>query len=188
VTTPSCSSSTCDILVPAALENQITAANAERIRAGRRRGGQRPVTPEADPILHERGVFVIPDILCNAGGVIVSYFEWVQDRVISPVSDELAVVFRPLLPAGLAELLDELGMRTLEVDEEEFETLGANVLAVAPGVVILADGNPHICPSPGRRRLRGPHLRGDGDRAQRQRRPDLPHPADPADRRVNGGC
>ncbi|CAN5724912.1 dimethylarginine dimethylaminohydrolase family protein [soil metagenome] len=62
--------------------------------------------------------------------------------VISPVSDELAVVFRPLLPAGLAELLDELGMRTLAVDEQEFETLGCNVLAVAPGVVILADGNP----------------------------------------------
>jgi dimethylargininase len=61
--------------------------------------------------------------------------------VISPISDELAVVFRPLLPAGLAELLDELGVRMLAVDEQEFETLGCNVLAVRPGVVILADGN-----------------------------------------------
>jgi dimethylargininase len=64
--------------------------------------------------------------------------------VISPLSEDLAVVFRPLLPAGLAELLDELQVRTLEVDEEEFETLGSNVLAVRPGVVVLADGNPRI--------------------------------------------
>jgi dimethylargininase len=64
--------------------------------------------------------------------------------VISPVADDLAVVFLPLLPAGLLELLAELQFRTLRVDEEEFETLGCNVLAVRPGVVILADGNPRI--------------------------------------------
>lgn len=64
--------------------------------------------------------------------------------VISPVSDELAVVFPPLLPAGLHELLGELGVRTLPVDEEEFDTLGSNVLAVRPGVVVLAEGNPRI--------------------------------------------
>jgi dimethylargininase len=64
--------------------------------------------------------------------------------VISPVADDLAVVFRPLLPAGLLELLDELGVRTLDVDDEEFETLGCNVLAVRPGVVILAEGNPRV--------------------------------------------
>lgn len=63
--------------------------------------------------------------------------------VISPVADDLAVVFSPLLPAGLVELLAELGIRTLAVDEAEFETLGCNVLAVRPGVVILADGNPN---------------------------------------------
>jgi glutamate dehydrogenase (NAD(P)+) len=71
----------CDILVPAAMERQITAANAGklecRILAEAANG---PVTPEADAILAQRPeVFVIPDVLCNAGGVIVSYFEWVQD-------------------------------------------------------------------------------------------------------------
>jgi dimethylargininase len=64
--------------------------------------------------------------------------------VISPVADDLAVVFPPLLPAGLHELLAELRVRTLVVDEDEFETLGCNVLAVRPGVVILAEGNPQI--------------------------------------------
>ena len=64
--------------------------------------------------------------------------------VVSPVSDDLAVVFPPLLPAGLHELLGELGVRTLPVEEEEFGTLGCNVLAVRPGVVVLAEGNPRI--------------------------------------------
>ena len=62
--------------------------------------------------------------------------------VISPVADDLAVVFLPLLPVGLWELLDDLGVRVLEVPEEEYPTLGCNVLAVRPGVVVVADGNP----------------------------------------------
>jgi glutamate dehydrogenase (NAD(P)+) len=71
-----------DVLVPAALENVITAKNAPKIRAKVIcEGANGPTTPGADPILDEKGVFVIPDILANAGGVTVSYFEWVQDRM-----------------------------------------------------------------------------------------------------------
>jgi N-dimethylarginine dimethylaminohydrolase len=62
--------------------------------------------------------------------------------VISPVADDLAVVYLPLLPVGLWQLLGELGIRLVEVPDEEFATLGCNVLAVRPGVVILAEGNP----------------------------------------------
>jgi glutamate dehydrogenase (NAD(P)+) len=70
----------CDILIPAALENQITESNAARVHAKIvAEGANGPVTPAADRILFEKNVFLIPDVLCNAGGVTVSYFEWVQD-------------------------------------------------------------------------------------------------------------
>jgi len=69
----------CDILIPAALGSQIRGDNADRIKASLvAEGANGPTTPEADAILRDRGVTVIPDILCNAGGVVVSYFEWVQ--------------------------------------------------------------------------------------------------------------
>jgi glutamate dehydrogenase/leucine dehydrogenase len=71
----------CDILVPAALENCITGANAERVNTRIiAEAANGPVTPDGDTILFEKGVFIIPDILCNAGGVTVSYFEWAQDE------------------------------------------------------------------------------------------------------------
>lgn len=70
----------CDVLIPAALEGQITDKNAGKIHAKFIiEGANGPTTPEADDILNERGIYVVPDILANSGGVIVSYFEWVQD-------------------------------------------------------------------------------------------------------------
>ncbi|MBI5260128.1 MAG: Glu/Leu/Phe/Val dehydrogenase [Burkholderiales bacterium] len=70
----------CDILIPAALEGQITAARAQRLQARLvLEGANGPTVPSADDVLAERGILVVPDVICNAGGVTVSYFEWVQD-------------------------------------------------------------------------------------------------------------
>jgi glutamate dehydrogenase/leucine dehydrogenase len=70
----------CDVLVPAALENVITSRNAGDVKAKLIvEGANGPTTPEADRILNEKGILVVPDILANAGGVTVSYFEWVQN-------------------------------------------------------------------------------------------------------------
>lgn len=70
----------CDVLVPAALEDQVTAANADRIKARLIvEAANGPTVPEADHALNDRGIVIVPDVLANAGGVTVSYFEWVQD-------------------------------------------------------------------------------------------------------------
>ncbi|MGQ9550932.1 MAG: Glu/Leu/Phe/Val family dehydrogenase [Candidatus Bathycorpusculaceae bacterium] len=97
----------CDILVPAALENQITGANAANIKAKIvAEGANGPVTPEADEILYKKGVFVIPDILANSGGVIVSYFEqvqnqmnyyWTEDEVRTKLKDAITKAFNDVL-------------------------------------------------------------------------------------------
>ncbi|HVI03653.1 MAG TPA: Glu/Leu/Phe/Val dehydrogenase, partial [Enhygromyxa sp.] len=79
VTNPELLELPCDVLAPCAIQNQITAANAGRIRCRiLAEGANGPTTLDADEILADRDVFVLPDILCNAGGVVVSYFEWVQ--------------------------------------------------------------------------------------------------------------
>jgi glutamate dehydrogenase (NAD(P)+) len=70
----------CDVLIPAAMEGQITHKNADQVKAWMVvEGANGPTTPEADDILNDKGTFLVPDILANAGGVVVSYFEWVQD-------------------------------------------------------------------------------------------------------------
>jgi glutamate dehydrogenase (NAD(P)+) len=72
----------CEILMPAATENQITRQNADRIKCRiLAEGANGPTTADADEIVSAKNIFVIPDILANAGGVTVSYFEWVQDRM-----------------------------------------------------------------------------------------------------------
>jgi len=90
----------CDILIPAAVENQITSRNADRLKAKILcEGANGPTTAEADDILADKRMFVIPDILANSGGVTVSYFEWVQDRqgyfwLESEVNDQLEHTMR----------------------------------------------------------------------------------------------
>lgn len=103
----------CDILVPAALEGDIRADNAASIKARIIvEGANGPTTAEADKILHDNGRFVVPDILANAGGVIVSYFEWVQglqsffwceEEVNSRLQDIMDNAFREVLEVSQRE-------------------------------------------------------------------------------------
>jgi glutamate dehydrogenase (NAD(P)+) len=95
-----------DILVLAALEGQITAENAGTVRARiLAEAANGPTDPSADPILRENGVTVVPDILCNAGGVIVSYFEWAQNRAaLAWTADEVNVRLRRQILAAAAEV------------------------------------------------------------------------------------
>jgi glutamate dehydrogenase (NAD(P)+) len=105
-----------DVLIPAALENQITMENAPEIRAKVVvEGANGPTTPDAHRHLHERGIFVVPDILANSGGVTVSYFEWVQDRygyfwtlneVNTRLEDKMCEAFDDVLQTSLKYKVD----------------------------------------------------------------------------------
>jgi glutamate dehydrogenase (NAD(P)+) len=107
-----------EILVPAALENQLTAHNAARVQAKMIvEGANGPTTPEADAIFADKGIYVVPDILANAGGVIVSYFEWVQDlQSFFWEEDEINQRLRRIMARGFQEVTtiaerDHIGMR-----------------------------------------------------------------------------
>jgi glutamate dehydrogenase (NAD(P)+) len=97
----------CEVLMPCALENQITGANAPRVQAKViAEGANGPLTPEADEILTDKDVFIIPDILCNAGGVTVSYFEWVQDlQSFFWGEDEINERLRQIMVRGFNQVL-----------------------------------------------------------------------------------
>lgn len=99
----------CDILVPAASEMQVTAANAPKLKCRiLAEGANGPTTPEADQVLNEKKVFVIPDVLANAGGVIVSYFEWVQDlQNFFWTEDEIKNRLRDILNRSFHEVLSK---------------------------------------------------------------------------------
>ncbi len=117
----------CDVLIPAALDGQIHEGNARRIQAKAIvEGANGPTTAEADPILAERGIIVVPDILANAGGVVVSYFEWVQDRYAyfwkeQEVNDRL----EEKMVRSFADVLDTAKRYNVDL------RTGAYVLAVA---------------------------------------------------------
>lgn len=122
----------CDVLIPAALENQITEKNADDVKAKIvAEGANGPTTPEADAILREKGILLIPDILANSGGVVVSYFEWVQslqeyfwpeERVNQELQRIITTAFEAVYDRASARGRYRFGMRRLTLQSGGWPT------------------------------------------------------------------
>jgi glutamate dehydrogenase/leucine dehydrogenase len=122
----------CDILVPSALENQITHKNASKIKTKIiAEGANGPTTPETDQILSGRGIFVVPDILANAGGVTVSYFEWVQNLQELLWSEEE-------IPDRLTRILKRSFVEVLNISQREKVDMRTAALMLGIGRVAEA--------------------------------------------------
>ena len=122
----------CDVLIPAAMEGEVTGKNAPRIQARVVvEGANGPTTLEADQIFHDRGTLVVPDILANAGGVVVSYFEWVQDiqRYFWDI-DQVATQLEKMMTRSMAEVL--------EIAQRDGTTMRAAAMKIAVGRVVEA--------------------------------------------------
>ncbi|HKW85115.1 MAG TPA: Glu/Leu/Phe/Val dehydrogenase, partial [Burkholderiaceae bacterium] len=121
----------CDILIPAALESQITGARANRIKARLvLEGANGPSLPEADDVMHDRGILVVPDVICNAGGVTVSYFEWVQDfSSFFWSEDEINVRLDKIMVDALKKIWDTADRHKISLRTATFAVACERILA-----------------------------------------------------------
>jgi glutamate dehydrogenase (NAD(P)+) len=120
----------CDIVIPAALEGQITAARANRLTAKLvLEGANGPTLPDADDVLAERGILVMPDVICNAGGVTVSYFEWVQDfSSFFWTEDEINARLDKIMSEALAKIWDTADMHRITLRTATFAVACERIL------------------------------------------------------------
>jgi glutamate dehydrogenase (NAD(P)+) len=120
----------CEILIPAALENQITATRANRIKARLvLEGANGPTGRAADDVLAERNILVVPDVICNAGGVTVSYFEWVQDfSSFFWTEDEINVRLDKIMVGALKRIWDTADLHKISLRTATFAVACERIL------------------------------------------------------------